>query len=54
MFKTAFSDVSEYTIKNLEPREIEEYFENKNDEKKTERLRNLHKKIPHLYDNVTD
>lgn len=54
VFKTAFSDVSEYTIKNLEPREIEEYFENKNDEKKTERLRNLHKKIPHLYDNVTD
>lgn len=54
VLKTAFSDVSEYTIKNLEPREIEEYFENKNDEKKTERLRELHKKIPHLYDNVTD
>ena len=54
VLKTAFSDVSEYTIKNLEPKEIEEYFENKNDEKKTERLKELHKKIPHLYDNVTD
>ena len=54
VLKTAFSDVSEYTIKNLEPKEIEEYFENKTDEKKTERLKELHKKIPHLYDNVTD
>ena len=54
VLKTAFSDVSEYTIKNLEPKEIEEYFENKNDEKKMERLKELHKKIPHLYDNVTD
>ena len=54
MLKTAFSDILEYTIENLKQEEIEKYFENKNDEEKTERLKELHKKIPDLYEDIKD
>ena len=54
MLKTTFSDVSEYTIKNLKQEQIEKYFDNKNDKEKTERLKELHKKIPNLYESITD
>lgn len=54
MLKMTFADIPEFTIGDIKQDEIKKYFENKNDIEKIEGLKELHKKIPSLFDNITD
>lgn len=54
MLKTTFTDISEYIIEDLKQKEIENYFENKENKEKITRLKQLYKKAPSLYENITD